>query len=532
MRLRVSLVGLLLAACLLADDLSAWEIYAQGRSAEKAGHMAQAYLLYAKAAAMEPRNKTYWARAQALQSRAALENKLQPTLQSVADLEKDLADEPEIPLPTDEDLAAAREPLPPTTLDANQDLRDLDFTGDYKKVFQDVAHAYGLDCVFDSDFQAGTPFRFRLKNVDYRDALNGLQMATGSFVVPITPAIFLVAKDTPQKRTEIEPTVTMSVPLPDTYTAQDFNDMVRDVQQTMAIEKVGLDPTTRVFVMRDRISKVMYARALLEEMMHSRAQVGVEMRFLEITRNDAITYGFNFPSLFTLNALTTVLNNTFSLQSGLSGLLTFGGGKTLIGIGIASPALIATLSKSEGKLLLASQLRSLSGQKATIHVGERYPIETGGYGNATSAVGRLGVTPAPSFTFQDLGLTLTTTPTVHDAESVSLDLDAQFQVLTGESINGLPVISSRSVKNVTRLKFGEWAVIAGLMTTNEARTISGIPGIANIPFLGALTATRTHNNDKDEVLVLLRPVLLSNPPNQNVTRTFRTGTENRPLIPL
>ena len=59
MRLRVSLVSLLVCVCLLADDPAAWELYENGRAAEKAGHMAQAYLLYAEAAAMEPRNKTY-----------------------------------------------------------------------------------------------------------------------------------------------------------------------------------------------------------------------------------------------------------------------------------------------------------------------------------------------------------------------------------------------------------------------------------------------------------------------------------------
>ena len=109
MRLRVSLVSLLVSVCLLADDPSAWELYENGRAAEKAGHMAQAYLLYAEAAAMEPRNKTYWQRAQAVQSRAALEARPQPTIPTVAELGGELSDEPEFHFekPSAEDLAAA-----------------------------------------------------------------------------------------------------------------------------------------------------------------------------------------------------------------------------------------------------------------------------------------------------------------------------------------------------------------------------------------------------------------------------------------
>jgi general secretion pathway protein D len=530
---------LVLGLRLLAQDSSdpaAWELYERGRDAEKAGHMAEAYLFYAQAAAKDPHNKTYWNRTQAVQSRAAREAKPQPRIPSVADLDKELSEEPEFHFdtPTAEDLAAANEPLPPTQLDADPGVRDLDFSGDFKKLFQSVAKAYGLDCVYDSDYQAGTPFRFRLKGVDYRDALHGLEAATGSFLVPITSKIFLVAKDTAQKRTEIEPTVTMAVHFPDVFAPQELEQMVRAVQQAMAIEKLGVDASAYTVVMRDRISKVVYARALFQQLMHARAQVQIDLRFVEVSLNDSITYGINFPSIFSLNALTAFLNNTLSLPTSLQGVLTFGGGKSLIGIGIASTALVAQLTKSDANLLLASQLRANSGQKATMHIGEKYPVITGGYGTSipTSGVsGAAGLTVAPSFTFQDLGLTMTATPVVHDMENVSLDVEAQYQVLTGASVNGLPVISNRSLKNITRLKFGEWSIIAGLLTTSETRTLSGLAGINRIPFLGPLTNTHAKTDLRDQVIILMRPMLLSPPPSADL-RSFYTGSENRPLTPL
>ena len=538
MRWSRCLLGLVLGLRLLAQDSepSAWDLFERGRDAEKAGHMAEAYLFYAQAAAKDPHNKTYWDRTQAVQTRAAMEAKPQPKIPAVADLDKELSQEPEFHFdkPTAEDLAAANEPLPPTQLDADPGVRDLDFSGDFKKLFQSVAKAYGLDCVYDSDYQAGTPFRFRLKGVDYRDALHGLEAATGSFLVPITSKIFLVAKDTAQKRTEIEPTVTMSVHFPDVFAPQELEQMVRAVQQAMAIEKLGVDASAYTVVMRDRISKVVYARALFQQLMHARAQVLIDLRFVEVSLNDSITYGINFPSIFSLNALTSFLNNTVSLPTGIQGVIGFGGAKSLIGLGIASTALVAQLSKSDANLLLSSQLRANSGQKATMHIGEKYPILTGGYGTSlpTSGLsGTAGLTVAPSFSFQDLGLTMTATPVVHDMENVSLDVEAQYQVLTGASINGLPVISNRSVKNTTQLKFGEWSIIAGLLTTNEARTLSGLAGINRIPFLGPLTNTHENDNSRDQVLILMRPVLLSPPPSGDL-RSFYTGSENRPLTPL
>jgi len=304
------------------------------------------------------------------------------------------------------------------------------------------------------------------------------------------------------------------------------------VQQTMAIEKLGVDSGAFTVVMRDRISKVVYARALFQELMHARAQVELDLRFIEVSRDDSVTYGLNFPSILSLNALTSFLHNTVSLQSGLQGVLTFGGGKTLIGLGIAAPSLVAQLSKSASNLLLASQLRANSGQKATLHIGEKYPIMTGGYGTSTTNPTVGGLAVAPSFTFQDLGLTMTATPVVHDLENVSLEVEAQYQVLTGASINGLPVISNRAVKNVTTLRFGEWSVIAGLLTTDEARTLSGLAGLNRIPFLGPLTNTHTRDIQRDQVIILLRPILLSPPPGEMNLRSFFTGSENRPLTPL
>ncbi|HUB80098.1 MAG TPA: type II and III secretion system protein [Bryobacteraceae bacterium] len=530
------LVGFLLAACALAQDTepSAWDLYEQGRAAEKAGHMAQAYLYYAEAAAKDPHNKTYWERTQAVQTRAALEAKPRP-IPNPADLDKEIAEEPEFHFdkPTPEDLAAANQPLPPMELDADKGVRDLDFSGDFKKLFQSVARAYGLECVYDSDYQAGTPSRFRLKGVDYRDALHGLEATTGSFIVPITPKIFLVAKDTTQKRTEIEPTVTMAVHFPDIYSSQEMEQMVRAVQQAMAIEKLGVDTSAYTVVMRDRISKVVYARALFQELMHARAQVLLDLRFIEVSRDTSVTYGINFPNIFSLSTLTNLVSS--ALPSPTSIPLGMNWAQLAVSISLAGPALVAQLSKSDANLLLASQIRANSGQKATLHIGEKYPILTGGYGgygtSTNGLAGTSGLSIAPSFSFQDLGLTLTTTPVVHDTDNITLDVEAQYQVLTGQSINGLPVISSRALKNSTELKFGEWSIIAGLLSTNEARTLSGLAGLNRIPFLGPLTNTHQSDDERDQVIILMRPTLLSAPPSES-PRAFYTGSENRPLTPL
>ena len=390
-------MALLLAGCLAAEELSAWELYEFGRDAEKKGHMAEAYLLYSEAAALEPRNQTYWLRSQAVRSRAALEAKPVPPVSAAAgDASLEEAGTP-LEAATTADLADARKALPPSDLAGGDLIRDFDLSGDSKKVYTDVAKAFGLDCVFDGDYEPMPALHFHLDGVGYREALHGLEFASGTFIVPLSPKLILVSKDTPLKRTQNEPVVAVTIPLPDAGVQQDFTTLVDGVKQAMAIEKVSIDSQTRTLVLRDRLSRVLPAKALLEQLLYPRAQLMMELKMVEVSRSKTTTYGVDFPTMFSLNTLTTWLGNQVTIPTNVSGLLSFGGGKTLLGMGIMSAAAVTQMSESSGKVLWSTELRGEERQPTTLHVGNRYPVLTSGYfgetGSSTTTSGTTGTVP-------------------------------------------------------------------------------------------------------------------------------------------
>lgn len=519
-----------LATALLAWGGDAGQIYREAQKAEKAGQMARAYLLYSQAAALEPRNAEYWIRSQAVRTRALLEAR-----------PKILPGAPAAPLPdagkldpvTDRDLADARKPLPPKELKANPNPMTFDVWLDARALFELVAKTYGLDAVFDGDYpESKARIRFRMEQAGYREALHAVEAVTGSFIVPLSDKLFLVVKDTIQKRQEKEPSVTVVVSIPQPVTVQEAQELAIAVRQAMEIRKFGVDTQRRIMVMRDSISKIMPARQLVQELLAWRPEVAIDLEFLEISTADALGLGIDLTTQFPVVSFAHVLNSAPSIPQAVKSLARFGGGRTVFGIGLADATLIARMSRSDARSLMRSTIRSSDGQPATLHVGDRYPIMNGGYfGEITGGSGQV-YRPPPSFNFEDLGLKLKVTPKVLGAEEVALEVEAEFKVLAGQALNGIPVISERTLNSRVTLHSDEWGIVAGAMSASEARTISGLAGLNRVPLLRALLSSRTRDRDSRMVLILMKPRLLSKPPSEIVTREWWTGSETRPLTPL
>jgi hypothetical protein len=543
-----------LAAALYAE--SAGQLFKKGRKAERSGDIVQAYLLYSQAAALDPGNRKYWAHSYALRTKAAMHANVMPPsaaftvpavdAKSEAGATEDEApggtleqvDGEDGPAPlqpqvdstiTDEDLRDLKRLRPPPELQPSDSKQSFDLREDSKTLFEHVARAYGLAVVFDGEYTPSSqPIRFRITDAGFREAIHALEAVTSSFITSVNERMFLVARDTQQKRNEVEPTVAIVFPIPQTTTPQETQELARAIQQVMELQKFAVDSTRRLVMIRDRISKVRPAQMIFEQMLWDKAEVAIEMEFLEVSRNSSLDYGLRLPTSF---PLVNFGNAVPSIPAGFTKFLAFGGGRTLFGIGLTDAELFASMSRAATNTLLKTTIRSLEGQAATFHVGDRYPVLTAGYFGEVTNQGQV-FTPPPSFQFEDLGVVLKVTPRVHGMEEITLEVEAEFKVLSGGSVNGIPIISTRKFQSAIRLKNGEWAVMSGLLSTVEARAISGIAGLASLPYLGALFRTNTKSESEGQTLILFKPRLVNLPTSEAVTRTLWTGAETRPLTPL
>lgn len=373
------IAGLAAALCLCAASGPGEKFGKEAEKAERDGQIVEAYLLYVRAATAEPRNPLYWTKASALRPAATLLSekrlpvpgaqspRLPPDPNVVGSITYDQLDEIERMRPV-----AHLRPVAGT--------RDFSLRDDPRALFEQVAAAYGYTVIFDKDYTASQPaLRFNITSADYTGALHALEAATNSFIVPLSERVMLVAQDTTQKRQDLEPNEAIGIPIPNRTSVQEAQELTMMVQQALEIRRVALDPVKRLIYLRDRASKVELARAILSQLSGGKAQVATQVEFISTGKSSSLSFGLTLPTQFPLVNFGSVLNSKPSIPAGFMRFLTFGGGATFLGIGIADAAAFATASRSDSSSMLRSVLTASDGQPATLHVGDKYPIQTGAY---------------------------------------------------------------------------------------------------------------------------------------------------------
>ncbi|HEV2200610.1 MAG TPA: type II and III secretion system protein [Bryobacteraceae bacterium] len=528
--------------------------FRQGLRAERSGDRLQAYFLYAEAAQEDASNPSYSGRMAALARSGALQPLTavapDPANETVAaKLEAD-------GLVGDESFESPAAILPPR-LAASPDKHSFRIKGRAREIFEQVAAAYGFHILFDPGYQEPAAFTFAITGADYRDALRALQAASDSFLVPLDETTALVARDTAQNRTQLTPVVALAVPIPERMALQEAQELSTAVQQTLEIRRIGMDAQKRVVYFRDTASKVFTAREMFASLSHLRAQIAVDVELISVSKTSSLSYGLQLPTSASIVDFGSPFATAVSaIPAGSPGIPQPAGASgtcvplrpscsrprprrqptspryrsasnTRLGIGIANSAAFAALSRASATTLLEAQVTSLDGQATTFKVGDRYPVTTA---NFTDSSGAAVAGFAPVINYVDLGLALKLTPAVHQGSEVSLDVEAAFTTLAPGGANGIPAIASQQYQGKVRLKDGDWAVVAGLLTTAQTENPTGLLGLANLPWIGHLFRHQQREDDRNEVLLVLKPRLIAAPAweDDDIAAPIWTGTETRP----
>jgi type II secretory pathway component GspD/PulD (secretin) len=112
--------------------------------------------------------------------------------------------------------------------------------------------------------------------------------------------------------------------------------------------------------------------------------------------------------------------------------------------------------------------------------------------------------------YQDLGLTLKTTPSIMRSGEVALKIDLKINALAGSSVNGVPVLANRAWSGVVTIGQNAAVVVASEMDKQETNAISGTPGLSEVPGLNNITTKNVQKN-YSTLLVVITPHVVRSP---------------------
>ena len=427
-----------------------------------------------------------------------------------------------------------------------------------RQILTELLKAWGISATIDDSLR-NSLVRFDLEDATFDQALRVAQMTTHSFLVPLDPHRALVATDSRENRQRFERLEMETVylgPLSD----NDYNDINNLAKNLFSIQHAVVDKEKSTLTVRAPSSTLDALNATLAQLLDGRSQVVLDLRFIELGHSKEHNTGATPPqsiqafnvyaeeqSILNSNATTVqeiinsglasandplaiiailVASGTVSSSIFSNGFAIFGGGITMSGISPSPATLNLSVNSSDSRLLDQVQMRLADGENGTLKLGTKYPIQTSSYSNmgasASTIAGLTGTgtssalaslyssytsstATVPMVEYHDLGLTLKVTPKVMRNDDVALSLDLKLDALSGSTISGNPILNNRAYSSVATLKDGTAVVLASELNKSEARSVSGIPGLSEIPGFNDALGDKDKTISTATLLIVITP---------------------------
>src|SRR5437588_433569 len=420
----------------------------------------------------------------------------------------------------------------------------LKLTEDTKVIYDTVGKLAGINVLFDPDYTSRR-IRIELNGVTLNEALEIIALESKTFWRPVTPNTIFVASDTPAKRKDVEQSVIKTFYLANLSQPTELQDVVNALRQILEISRIQPLPSQGALVVRGTPDQIALAEKLVGDLDKARSEVIVDVAVMQVSRDKARTLGINPPTSATVALQNNINTTTPATTTGGTTTTTGNTGSTSgsanqinlnrlgnlnatdFTVTINPATATALFNDSTTKIIQNPQIRAVDGQKASLKIGDRVPVATGSF---QPGIGGVGINPLVNTQFQylDVGVNIDITPRVHAAREVTLKISMDISNVTGQSnIGGIsqPIIGQRKIEHEIRLKEGEVNLLGGMLEDSTTKSLSGIPGLSQIPILRYLFGqTNTEHRENEIVFALIPHIVRSQDLSELNQRALQVGT--------
>ena len=232
-------------------------------------------------------------------------------------------------------------------------------------------------------------------------------------------------------------------------------------------------------------------------------QILIEAAITEVTLTKGLSYGVQWNYSNGTTSVGYSGGSTATPTQNFPGFSFFYSGNSI------SATLNALQQHTDLKVVSAPKLLVLNNQTAALQVGDEVPISTGTTTNLsnTNAV-------TSTIEYKDTGVILKITPRVNASGVVQLDVSQEVSnvstaATTSSTQQQSPTISTRRIATTVAVRDGQVIALGGLFLNNKSVSRNGIPILSQIPVIGALFGTHSSTETRTELIVLLKPHVLS-----------------------
>ena len=394
------------------------------------------------------------------------------------------------------------------------ELRDVSL----RSAFDVLSRASAVNFVLDKDVRADQKTTIVVRDAMLEDAVRLILLTNQLEQKVLNETTVLVFPNTPQKLREYQELVVKSFYLANADVKQTAN-MIRTLVKT---RDIFIDEKLNLLVIKDTPNAVRLAERLIAAQDLAEPEVMLEVEVLEVGSSRLLELGLRFPdSLAWSLAGAAGTPGTITLPEWLNR------SSELVRLTFTNPLFLLTLRQTDGttSVLANPRIRVKNREKARVHIGDRVPVIT------TTASATAGFI-SESVSYLDVGLKLDVEPLVYLEDEVGIKVGLEVsnivkEVRGGGTSNTLAYqIGTRNTTTSLRLRDGETQILAGLISDEDRRTASRVPGVGDLPTVGRLFSATKDTINKTEIVLLITPRLVRTLTRPDVrSLEFAAGTE-------
>lgn len=469
-------------ALIRAKILASYTHVFKARNLAAAGKKEEALAEYQKALSYDPNNRTILVEAQLLTAKGQ-----------------------EVPEPAEIKIES------PVKLQVNDQKLSLNFMHDrvkLKAIFQALGKHAKINILFDESFK-DIPYSVDLTDRTFEQALNSLCMATKNFHRVIDERSLIIVPDLPAKRIQYELTAVKTFYLSNIKAENLQASLLPILRSQFRAPQFMVDKNLNSITLRDTPAVLELAGKLIKLWDKPRGEVIIDLEIMEVSRQKLKKFGLELDQ-YVMGLGYSGGENTAS-DSGWFDLSKIDFSKKA-NFQVTMPTAFLNFLESDQdtKIIAQPRLRGIEGEEMSYLVGDKIPIPRTSF--TPFAAGGVPQQPITSFDYEDVGIDIKITPRIHFEGEITLELELNVKSVGGTGIADIPIISTREIKNIIRLKDGETNLLAGLLKDEERVSARGIIGLKSIPILGGLFSSTEKTVQQWDVLMTITPYIIRSIP--------------------